>query len=170
MTDLPPVWLLDVDGVINVNRPGWGAAPRSGTAYADGYGYRMRWAPALIDWIRRLHNTGLVEVRWCTTWCAFADQLEWLWRLPRLERAFTDPLNGREAVEAKQAAARKVLADGRRLVWTDDQVVPTPGTRLYDELTADGRAMLIRPSPRCGLQPADLDAIETFAAAEGAGQ
>lgn len=164
MTDLPPVWLLDVDGVINVTRPRWGTAPHSGTAYADGYAYRMRWAPALIDRIRRLHGTGLVEVRWCTTWCAFADELERLWRLPRLERAFTDPLNGHEAVEAKQAAARMVLADGRRLVWTDDQVVPTPGTRLYDELTADGRALLIRPSARRGLRSADLEAIEEFAA------
>ena len=24
----PPVWLLDVDGVINATRPGWHAAPR----------------------------------------------------------------------------------------------------------------------------------------------
>lgn len=160
---LPPVWLLDVDGVVNVPRPGWGGAPRSGTAYADGYGYQMRWAPALVDRIRHLHSSGLVEVRWCTTWCAYADQLERLWQLPRLGRAFTDPLNGRKAVEAKQAAARQVVSDGRRLVWTDDSAVPLPGMRLHDELTAGGGVLLIRPSSRYGLRPGDLDAIEVFA-------
>ncbi|GGL41836.1 hypothetical protein GCM10014719_48880 [Planomonospora parontospora subsp. antibiotica] len=62
-----PVWLLDVDGVINVARPGWGDAPRSGTAYSGGGAYRMRWAPALIDRIRALHRAGGVEIRWCSS-------------------------------------------------------------------------------------------------------
>jgi hypothetical protein len=165
---IPPVLLLDVDGVVNATQPGWSAAPFKGTAYADGTGYTMRWAPALIDRIRHLHTAGIVEVRWCTTWCAFADQLERLWRLPELVRAFEEPINGRLAAVAKLAAARQVLAQGQRLIWTDDTEVPTGGD-LYDELTADGRALLIRPSGRRGLQPDDLDAIERFAAADVAG-
>lgn len=165
MTTLPPVWLLDVDGVVNATKPGWGAAPRRATAYADGDGWPIRWAPALLDRIRSLHTLGVVEVRWCTTWCTWADQLERLWRLPELGRAFTEPINGVAASRAKLAAARQILGEGRRLVWTDDIEVPLSG-HVYDELTADGRALLIRPSGRRGLQPEDLDAIEVFCKTE----
>lgn len=158
----PPVLLLDVDGVVNANRPGWGAAPRKATAYADGQGWTMRWAPAMVDRLRRLREDGLVEIRWCTTWCAWADQLERLWRFPPLERAFHDPINGTAAAVAKLAAAQKVLADGRRLIWADDTEVPLGGP-VFDDLTAGGQALLIRPDGRRGLQPEHLDAIEAFA-------
>lgn len=160
--NLAPVWLLDVDGVINTSRPGWSAAPRSGHAYAYGNSYKLRWAPALITRIRDLHKAGIVEVRWCTTWCAYADQLERLWALPPLGRAFTDDINGHTAAEAKLAAARQVLTEGRRLIWTDDTEVPQWG-EVHDELIADGRALLIRPKGSTGLQPEHMDAIEAFA-------
>jgi hypothetical protein len=153
------VWLLDVDGVINARKPGWHAAPHHGRAYAEGTAWPMRWAPALVARIRRLHASGAVEVRWCSTWCAWSDQLERLFRLPALACAFTTTT---DAPTAKLAAARAVLADGDHLIWTDDDEVPTGGP-LLDELTATGRALLIRPDARRGLTPAHLDAIESFA-------
>jgi hypothetical protein len=61
-----------------------------------------------------------------------ADQLERLWRLPPLVRAFCERI-------VELAAARQVLADRRPLIWTDDTEVLGFGP-LYDELTADGRA------------------------------
>lgn len=163
MINLPPVWLLDVDGVINARRPGWGGPPRKRGCWSasDAYEYTICWAPPLIDRIRDLHETGIVEVRWCTTWCCNADALERLWALPPLPRAFTAPVKGDEASAAKLAAVRRVLAEGRRLVWTDDTEVPTSGD-LHDELIADGRALLIRPKGATGLQPEHLDAIERF--------
>ncbi|MEV5819393.1 hypothetical protein AB0L22_09470 [Micromonospora haikouensis] len=165
MTDLPPVWLLDVDGVINASRPGWSAAPRKGYASDNTTSYRLRWAPALIDRIRTIHKAGTVEIRWCTTWCAYADQLERLFALPPLGRAFTDDINGEAASTAKLTAARQVLADGRRLIWTDDTEVP-PGGDVHDELTGSGRALLIRPRGSIGLQPEHMDRIEAFARGE----
>src|SRR5438270_332570 len=36
MSEPVPVWLLDVDGVINVRRPGWGGPPWKGRAQALG--------------------------------------------------------------------------------------------------------------------------------------
>jgi hypothetical protein len=158
-----PIWLLDVDGVINATRPGWSAPPRTAWVYADGERWRMRWAPAMLDRLRQLHAGGAVEVRWSTTWCAWADQLERIWNLPALARAFTAPLTGREAADAKLAVARAVLADGRRLIWTDDTEVPRLGP-LYDELANGGRGLLIAPAPRYGLQRDHLDAIEAFTA------
>jgi hypothetical protein len=159
-----PVWLLDVDGVINASRPGWGAAPRSGTVYSGSDAYRMRWAPALLDRIRALHRADGVEIRWCSTWCADADQLERLFALPRLARAWSEHLSASAAAEAKLTAAREVLARGRRLIWTDDAEAPTCGP-VHDELTEDGRALLIAPSPGRGLQPGHMAAIEAFIAA-----
>ncbi|WP_327011038.1 hypothetical protein OHA72_29485 [Dactylosporangium sp. NBC_01737] len=153
------VWLLDVDGVINARKPGWHAAPHHGRAYAAGTAWPMRWAPALTARIRRLHNSGAVEVRWCSTWCAWSDQLERLFRLPPLPCAFTTTA---DAPAAKLAAARAVLAAGDHLIWTDDDEVPTAGP-LLDELTAAGRALLIRPDARRGLTPDHLDEIEAFA-------
>ncbi|MBO4207527.1 hypothetical protein [Micromonospora echinofusca] len=161
-----PVWLLDVDGVVNAVRPGWGAPPRSGVAWSavDHYEYRLRWAPALVERIRSLHGSGLVEVRWCSTWCPDATALERLWRFPPLERALTvTPVPpGAHSWPLKLAAAHRMLSAGRRLVWTDDEAIPTADPVLDAAVTA-GTALLLRPSPGRGLQPADLSAIETFA-------
>lgn len=156
-----PVWLLDVDGVLNATRPGWSAAPRNGTAYGGGHPYRLRWAPALITRIRALHQAGSVTLRWCSTWCADADQVERLFALPPLERSWTGPISHSAAPAAKLAAAHAVLDQGHRLIWTDDDAVPTSGP-VHDELVATGCALLIAPLANRGLQPEHLDTIEAF--------
>ncbi|MER7893736.1 hypothetical protein ABTX15_28365 [Micromonospora sp. NPDC094482] len=163
-----PVWLLDVDGVVNATRPGWGGPPRKSQVWSDTdrVSYVVRWALALVDRIRALQESGGVDIRWCSTWCPDAHRLEYLWRLPPLARAITaDPIpRGPACWPLKLAAARAVLAEGRRLVWTDDEALPPPG-RLRDELTAGGQALLIEPRSKRGLQPEDLDRIEAFVAA-----
>jgi len=93
--------------------------------------------------------------------------VERLFALPRLDRAWLDELTGSAAAMAKLAAARQVLNQGRRLIWTDDAEVPTSGP-VYDGLTVGDRALLIAPSPRRGLQPEHMDAIEAFIAARPA--
>ena len=70
-----PIWLLDIDGVLNVTKPGWSAPPRTKTAYADGTPWKMRFSPVLIDHIRELHASGAVEIRLCSTWCGWPDGL-----------------------------------------------------------------------------------------------
>ncbi|MFV2009252.1 MULTISPECIES: hypothetical protein [unclassified Micromonospora] len=161
------VWVLDVDGVVNVTRPGWGAAPCNGTAHVGAVEYRLRWAPALIDRIRAMHRAGAVEIRWCSTWCVEADQVERLFGLPRLGRSWTHEMSTSTAAGAKLGAAREVVAQGRPLIWTDDAETPTSGP-VYEELTASGRALLIAPLPNRGLQPAHLDQIEAFVASAAA--
>jgi hypothetical protein len=74
MSASPPIWLLDVDGVLNADKPGRGAPPRRAMAYADGTGWLMRWAPSLIDRIGGLRRAGAVDIRWCTSWCGHTDQ------------------------------------------------------------------------------------------------
>jgi hypothetical protein len=156
------VWLLDVDGVLNARRPGWGGPPRRAYAMSEGVSWPIRWAPALIARIHALHRTGTVEIRWCSTWCADVDELERLFGLPRLERAFTDPVEPGESADAlKLTAAFAVIDAGYPLVWTDDAAIPDEGPER-DRLLAGGRTLLIAPEPGRGLQPEHIDAIEDF--------
>jgi hypothetical protein len=162
--DQRPVWLLDVDGVINANRPGWGAAPTQRQVWSNHIGreFRVRFAPELIRRIRNIHRAGQVEIRWCTTWCGDTAVLEQAFTLPELGTSWTDYCNGYVAKEAKLAAAEDVLAEGRKLIWTDDTEAPDESSDLHRALTADGQALLIRPDERTGLQPEHLDTIEAF--------
>jgi hypothetical protein len=57
VTDLPPVLLLDVDGVINALRPPWDDTDR-----AKCRGLTIRWAPTAVARIRNLHDAGLGTV------------------------------------------------------------------------------------------------------------
>jgi hypothetical protein len=111
--------------------------------------------------IRAVHDTGRVRIRWCSTWCPESEQLERLFDLPHFDRVWTEQLNGLAAALAKLDAAYDVLAQGHRLVWTDDQEVPAEGV-IYQELTAGARSLLIAPESARGLQPDHLDRIEQF--------
>ncbi len=165
--DNRPVWLLDVDGVLNAVKPGrvWKAAPFHATVTVD-VGYRLRWAPGLVKRIRGLHAEGVVEIRWCTSWCPYASAVELALNMPRdLPRALTDgqcEMFGRQLDAAKAGAALGVWDEGRRLVWTDDTAVAA-AAGLHDQLTAGGRGLLIAPDSRFGLTPQHMDRIEDFA-------
>jgi hypothetical protein len=157
------VWLLDVDGVVNAFRAGWSAAPRVVQVYsaADSYDYRIRYEPRLVEAIRRIHTGGLAEVMWCTTWCSEAELLEEALGLPPLPRAFTERVTGAAASLAKVAAARRVIAAGRRLVWTDDVEVGLHADEC-GPWASSGRALLISPNSGRGLRPKHLRRVEHF--------
>ena len=162
-----PVWLLDVDGVLNVARPGWGAPPRNGIAHFGGVEFHMRWAPALVAEIIRLHRSDQVEVRWATTWANHITQVEGLLRLPSFPVAFNTPEDD-PAVKApalKLETALDILErEARPLIWTDDDAIPH-APALLNRLAAPGiPVLLVRTDPRVGLQPEDLAAIEQFLA------
>ena len=156
-----PVWLLDVDGVLNGSRTGWQSTPKSTWVTAsDGNRYRLRWAPALIVGINLVQESGLIDVRWATSWINDTTVLERALGLNPLPRAYTAP-HGVWHARYKLTAALGVVADGRRLIWTDDDAIPTEGPdREY--LDAAG-ALLIAPTPSRGLRPADWDTIRAYA-------
>lgn len=165
-----PVWLLDIDGVINANRPGWSTAPRKVSCA----GLTIRWAPTLIVRIRQLHRAGHVDIRWSSTWCGYPAQLDELSTRFGVEfpLAFGDRPPSKTWADLKVEAAIDVLSCGQRLVWTDDDEVDA-ARHLFPQLAeaeADGRALLIAPRSSRGLQPGDLDAIEAFATAPGQAQ
>jgi hypothetical protein len=162
---LRPVWLLDVDGVLNASKPGWGGPPITRTAYADQIAFRIRFAPALIKRIRALHTDHLVEVRWATTWVDHIDQITTIMHLPAWQPAFTLTHPNSDADAAKYAAALHVVETERRpLIWTDDEVIPDDHDPACRSLRDAGPpVLLIRPRPNRGLQPDHLDQIEAFA-------
>ncbi|MFZ0161306.1 MAG: hypothetical protein WAL50_19925 [Kineosporiaceae bacterium] len=162
--EVRPVWLLDVDGVLNAARPGWDEVPGQGKAFVDGTCYRLRWAPPLTRRITALHHSGAVEIRWATTWVDHITQVERLLRLPKLPTAFIglDP-DEVDPTELKVCAALDVVELERRpLIWTDDDAIPGTGP-LLDRLQAAGvPVLLLAPGSRIGLQPEDLDVIDDF--------
>lgn len=163
-----PLWLLDVDGVLNANKPGWGGAPHRRDILADGVFWKIRWAPALATRIRALHRSSLVEIRWATSWIGNTAPLAAALALPDFEPAYPNPAPGQAHTDlhndCKQGAAFAVLCSGRRLIWTDDEAIPAIGPladALADAVQAGG-ALAIAPRPNRGLQPGHLDAIEAF--------
>lgn len=159
-----PVWLLDVDGVIfpESSKPGWGAAPRRvHIPISDGRILTERYAYQLVRQIRDIIKSGVVEVVWATTWINDNDilKLERIFSFPPLGYAFPRCAVG--GFREKTEAAEHVIRSGRKLIWTDDNVVPKWGY-TYEKLTKDGRSLLISPDPKRGLQPEDMDAIRAF--------
>ena len=158
-----PVWLLDVDGVLNAGRAGWDGPPRTGTAYdKDGQPFRIRWSADLVKRITALHVSGAVEIWWATTWVDHdPDQISRLLGLPTFPVGW-EPQGWAHTLyvrAAKQNAAHHVLrAERRPLIWTDDQAIPD---RLIEP--GDPPALLIAPDTRRGLRPEHMDRIEQFA-------
>jgi hypothetical protein len=153
----PIVWLLDVDGVLNTNKPGWSSPPLKSFVYANGESWKFRWSHKLIERIWEVHIQGSVEILWATTWCGHTDQLERLFKLPAFNSAYSMPMDG----EAKTASAIRVIESGKKLIWTDDEFVPTEGA-MFDYLTTSNRGLLIKPKANKGLQPEHLDQIDKF--------
>src|ERR1700712_4655390 len=71
MTALPPVLLLDVDGVLNAVRVDLPEGWLRGTFN----GYVLSWDPTVVARLGELHESGRVELQWLTTWTELADQL-----------------------------------------------------------------------------------------------
>jgi hypothetical protein len=169
-TDPLPVWLLDVDGVLNADRPGWGSRPRTGKATFEGHLFRMRWAPPLMIHLARLHHDHVVEFRWATTWVDQIHQLEALFGLPGFPVAFSGLPTGPQiqTPDLKGEAALDVVETERRpLIWTDDDAIPLGGPLLRRLRASEQPLLLIAPDPRRGLQPAHLDAVTEFLSKPG---
>jgi len=75
----PPIWLLDIDGVINA-LPDKRSPRYHGFEYAEvgafGHGivvlYQIHYRTVVVDLVNRIHRDRLAEVRWLTTWVVHA--------------------------------------------------------------------------------------------------
>lgn len=186
-----PLLLLDVDGVLNAvtARPDPDVWPdwERGTAVAAGRAWPIHWSPtvvrAVVGWRER------ADVQWLTTWGHDANRsLSELLGLPEMPVVGTaadadfppapgesDPLLSGSLAAVTPAAPdeltgrwwkfdlvrRVVQGDpSRRVVWVDDDLARQVEVRAWMEREAD--SLLVAPSPRTGVSPADVAAVEAF--------
>jgi hypothetical protein len=166
-TDKRAVWLLDVDGVVNLigsKQTRWPGGQKRTTVA----GYPIRWAPDLVDFVNTVNRAGMCEVRWATTWLDdnLVDALVAALGFDHFASAYVRQPSEVHP-EAKRRAACRVLDVGRRLLWTDDDAIPAK-RRERIELLGDGegdRWLTIAPSESYGLGPSDAASILTFLSA-----
>jgi hypothetical protein len=164
-----PVLLLDVDGVLNARRRDPPEEWRQGRFS----GYRFAWDPTVTARLRRLHESGRVEIQWLTTWAEDADRLlaEPL-GIPRGLRTHARPgvgptgYSGRLPVLTrwwKLARARELAETepGRRIVWVDDHLTQR-ATDTAEWLSTHPHVLVVSPDRYQGLTHADLDEIEAW--------
>lgn len=193
---MTPLWLLDVDGVLNaVNLLQDLKALEENTSWPDycegraesgrspGHTYNIIWSPTLIKRITALHESGTVDIRWLTTWETRAQtEIAPLLGLPHFELAGQRDL----AAEHRQLTtggdtpgdywwklplARAAVVDtpDRRLIWTDDDLTSVPEAVQWARQrweNGGGQACLVMPRWELGISPNQMDVIEAFAKGE----
>jgi len=170
--EAPPVWFLDVDGVLNIDTD----APLDGTEAVElvvrGWPVTIRYRPAVVSRINALHSSGLLEVVWLTTWRQ--DAVDVLSPTIGLDRfSVADEPSGGPSLAAhpgnalgltwwKSAASQAHLKQRRRseFIWTDDELALG---RAEVDSWAPSRTLLLPTDPLVGLTAAELDSIEAFA-------
>lgn len=177
-----PVWLLDVDGVVNSlsKKPDGAIWPKSqwstGMAQGEDREWPILWAHPVVEFIRMVHESGRAEVRWHTTWQHHATAVEDLVGLPKLAVADA-PEEGNQAQYAARAildglpiwwklpAAIRVVRDEQRpLIWTDDDISSELHDRRYDfdNLRKHAPLLTISPNRYTGLTPKHLRQIASW--------
>lgn len=184
-----PIWLLDVDGVINalpwyvseggrdIPEPAWSdytevrASPgNDGSHYPQG-GYRITYSPTLVQRIVALHESGVVEVRWLTTWGSGANgELRRKLGIPQLE--VSGEMDEATAFQGKYdkyswwklPCAQKVRAEnpGRPIIWTDDDLYQRSTADATEWLHGETGILAIAPDEAHGITPEELAMIESF--------
>lgn len=163
-----PVWLLDIDGVINAfTTPAyvWPADQWVRTEAHDGNRmWEQRAARPVLDFIRTVHEGHFAEIRWHTTWQHHAHNVAAVLGLPTFPvqdaPEFAGYLDGTAVGWWKVPAVRRVLAEERRpVVWTDDEMNHYLTRRQWDQLATAGVLHAIAPHDQTGLTPKHLRRI-----------
>lgn len=172
-----PVWLLDIDGVINaagksVPTHAWPADAWNDVRARDdkGRSWRILAAQPVIDFIREVHQTGRAEIRWHSTWQAHSANVGDVLGLPTFGvQHAPEFLDNRDYLRRnkwwKYPAALRVLGEeGRPLVWTDDDAGTDLSRDERAELTELGRVLIVSPDHTTGLCRRHLRQIDAFLA------
>lgn len=170
-----PIWLLDVDGVINTNRPtkAWPAEQWvTGHAVADYIHWPIAAAQPVLDFIACAHTRARANIFWHSTWNENISQLNAVLQLPELPTysslaEFRAYRRGRTYGQwwKIHGALHAVEQEKAPLLWTDDDTYddlmlpPSARTRLT---SAGPDVLIISPDPSSGLTTEDLETINRF--------
>jgi len=163
-----PVWLLDIDDVLNTVRPApqvWPADQWRTGEITIGVRLKLAVAQPVLDFVRGVHETGRAEIRWHTTWQQDAHKFADLFGLPEFPIADpgASPRWGQSRVSWwKLPAAQRVLADeDRPLLWIDDEIRHLPAHQI-GSLHDLGPCELIAPKVDAGIARRHLREINAF--------
>ena len=167
-------WLLDIDGVINAERPGrmrhdhpdarldWNDWHRQ-RVVADQSSFMLHWSNELLDEIRKLTvDFPSLEILLCSTWCMCSENLlpalGFDWPLAFTQVGYTAHSRQPWAIwEAKETAVQERIDDGIPVIWTDDEA---------NEIWTLGQPMpgvlMIAPESKAGLNRLHLELIRKF--------
>lgn len=160
------LFLLDVDGVINAV-PIWDPREPRECPWPGGWDeftaarYHITFAPDLTERLLRIHESGLAEVRWLTTWGQEANvHLAERFGFPHFEVVGEPPrmVLGREWW--KLPLAQGVTMDADKTVWADDDLARSRTAQAWADKQAN--ILTLVPDPYTGLTPDDLDKAERF--------
>jgi hypothetical protein len=175
-----PVWLLDVDGVINAatKKPDKNVWPLNDWVAGRASNGKREWpiltARPVVDFIREVHKAGRAEIRWHTTWQEWAHSLSKLLDLPKFPvqeapewQAFlaNDRVKLHDDEWWKIGAALRVVEEEKRpLLWTDDDAdsfwnLPADVRR---RITSAQPTLIVAPSSYTGLCRRHLRQIDEF--------
>lgn len=161
------VLLLDFDGVMNAHKPRWdGTIHSCEVTDSRGESWNINYSQELAKKLLEMHDTGRVELRWCTTWCEDADVLEKALGWPRLYRSLytaglADMSYSDMTLLKLQAAFEVVEVERRPLIWVDDTAIPTTGSH-HVRLCREGPALLLKPETQFGMTRDDILRIMEF--------
>lgn len=163
-----PLWLLDIDGVINAYA--FKAYTSKKNLYPDLTKYSVPnanrtiytfWtSPTLMRQITELHDSGLVEIAWLTTWTYDANAIVApILGLPEFP-VVADSGGRFSDYYWKTRTAVEALTQHRPIIWTDDDAITSEAR--YDYEASDVPNLMIEPKPNQGITPASMDAIIEF--------
>jgi hypothetical protein len=167
MSNQRPLWLLDIDGVVNIGPKGaspWPDEPSEVFVQlfqGEGFAFPFKYSQMLLEEIERLAEEYDVEVRISSTWCGYGADLKSKLGLPYLD-AFGRREAWQNVDELKMNAVDEALGEGRPTIWTDDVVPMGHWITAESSPELDKKICVIVPLESEGLTPFDINHIETF--------
>lgn len=173
-----PVWLLDIDGVINADTPDLKIWDEKSWKITDALGtphgikerlFTICYSTKVIDFINSMVDS--VDIRWHTTWQKDAHNVAEAVGLPTnfpiADAKEFRYVNTRHQSWWKLGAVERVfLQENRRLIWTDDDI-----EYYYDQITDFKNSedvLLISPKSSIGLTLSQMEKIRKFVEAPDA--
>ncbi len=173
-----PIWLLDIDGVLNAvtdepDRRVWPEQEWIRTTAPSNHD--LEWpilaATPVLDFLRRVHEQGRAEIWWHSTWQHHSVNVGAALGLPAWpvrdcpefgtqETELATPLGRTRQTWWKLPAAQRVLAQGRPLLWTDDDA--RRQLRAADTRPWGASALVVAPPVDAGLTPRQLRRIDRW--------
>lgn len=175
MNEKKPIWLLDIDGVINATSMKTAAHiyPLASWQRLHVDGFQITAAQPVLDLLHTVHDDGLAEIRWHTTWQDRAWDVGEALGLPEFPVQYTDewPDSSEKAARRmmvglprwwKVRAVYDLLGEGHRVLWTDDDIFPELPAVHRQKLKALGKVRMLSPVSLYGIQPGEIRMIKKF--------